>query len=275
MLRCALHDRLFPRFDSMLKQLFTPNAQPRRPVFLTMVAAQAFFLLLLWLFYPLQLFPTLGEVITSFKDLVTTQGLIQELWASLTTALGALAIATVLALLISYLTALPFFRPLAYAASKMRYLTLTGLTFFMALMVSSGQQVKLSVLVFGATVYLVTGMTSVILSTTQEEMDHARTLGMSEWRSFLEVVVLGKLDEMLEVVRQNFAIIWTMITLVETLYQSEGGIGLLLYKQNRYLHLAGVVAIQLVILATGAAQDYVFEFLRRLFFPYSALTTAK
>ena len=86
----------------------------------------------------------------------------------------------------------------------MRYLTLTGLTFFMALMVSSGHQVKLSVLIFGATVYLVTGMTSVMLPTTQEEMDHARTLGMrgmSKWRSFYEVVVLGKLDEMLEVKR--------------------------------------------------------------------------
>ena len=259
----------------MLKELFVPNAKPRPRVFMTMVACQVVFLVLLWLFYPLQLFPTLREVLASFKDLVTTQGLIQELWASLTTALGALGIATVLALLISYLTALPFFRPLAYAASKLRYLTLTGLTFFMALMLSSGHQVKLSVLVFGATVYLVTGMTSVILTTTQEEMDHARTLGMGEWRSFYEVVVLGKLDEMLEVVRQNFAIIWTLITLVETLYQSEGGIGLLLYKQNRYLHLAGVVAIQLVILATGAAQDYVFGVLRRIFFPYSELTVAK
>lgn len=259
----------------MLKDLFIPNAKPRRPVFLGMVGIQVLLLLLLWQFSPLKLFPTLGEVLASFGELVTTQGLIQELWASLTTALGALGVATVLALLISYLTALPFFRPLAYAASKMRYLTLTGLTFFMALLLSSGAQVKLSVLVFGATVYLVTGMTSVILATTQEEMDHARTLGMSEWRSFLEVVVLGKLDEMLEVVRQNFAIIWTMITLVETLYQSEGGIGLLLYKQNRYLHLAGVVAIQLVILATGAAQDYLFEFLRRQFFPYSDLSAAK
>ncbi|MBC7448385.1 MAG: nitrate ABC transporter permease, partial [Hymenobacteraceae bacterium] len=64
-------------------------------------------------------------------------------------------------------------------------------------------------------------------------------------------------------------------TLVETLYQSEGGIGLLLYKQNRYLHLAGVDAIQLVILATGALQDWLFTFLRRLFFPYSDLNTAK
>ena len=259
----------------MFKKLFTPNAKPTRSVFLTMVGAQVLALLLLWLFYPLQLFPTLGEVLHSFRDLVTTQGLVQELWASLTTALVALAVATVLALLIAYLTALPFFRPLAFVASKLRYLTLTGLTFFMALLLSSGHQVKLSVLIFGATVYLVTGMTSVILSTTQEEIDHARTLGMSEWRSFLEVVVLGKLPDMLEVVRQNFAIIWTLITLVETLYQSEGGIGLLLYKQNRYLHLDGVVAIQLVILATGAAQDFLFEWLRRLFFPYSTLTAAR
>ncbi|MBG8554093.1 ABC transporter permease [Hymenobacter guriensis] len=258
-----------------MKELFSPNAQPRRRTFALMAAGQAALLLGLWLWMPLRMFPSLSEVLRAFVDMVTTQGLIQELWASMTTALQALAVATVLALLISYLTALPFFRPLAYAASKMRYLTLTGLTFFMALMVSSGHEVKLSVLIFATTVYLVTGMTSVILTTTQQEMDHARTLGLGEWRSFWEVVVLGKLDDMLEVVRQNFAIIWTMITLVETLYQSEGGIGLLLYKQNRYLHLDGVVAIQLVILAAGAAQDYVFGLLRRVFFPYSSLTTAR
>lgn len=258
-----------------MKNLFLPNHQPRPTVFLTMVAAQGLVLLLLWLFYPLHLFPTLGEVGRAFLDLVTTQGLVQELWASLLTAMQAVAAATVLALGISYLTALPFFRPLAYAATKLRYLTLTGLTFFMALLLSSGHQVKLSVLIFGATVYFVTGMTSVIQTTTEEEINHARTLGLGEWQSFWEVVVLGKLDLMLEVVRQNVAIIWTMITLVETLYQSEGGIGLLLYKQNRYLHLDGVVAIQLIILATGAAQDYAFVLLRRVFFPYSALAVSR
>lgn len=258
-----------------MHSLFTPNAQPPRATLLLLVAAQALVLLLLWLFYPLQIFPSLGNVLLALRELITSQGLLQELWASMTTALQALAAATGLALLLSYLTALPFFRPLAYAASKMRYLTLTGLTFFMALLASSGQQVKLSVLVFGATVYLVTGMTSVMLGTTQEEMDHARSLGLGEWRSFWEVVVRGKLAAMLEVVRQNFAIIWTMITLVETLYQGEGGIGLLLYKQNRYLHLDGVLAIQVVILAVGAAQDYGFEVLRRVFFPYAGLAVAR
>ncbi|UPL50953.1 ABC transporter permease [Hymenobacter sublimis] len=258
-----------------MKSLFLPNGRLPRTMFALMAAAQGALLLLLWLLYPLRLFPSLGDVLRALADMVTTQGLIQELWASMTTALQALGVATVLALLISYLTALPFFRPLAYAASKMRYLTLTGLTFFMALMVSSGHEVKLSVLIFATTVYLVTGMTRVILTTTQQEMDHARTLGLGEWRSFWEVVVLGKLAEMLEVVRQNFAIIWTMITLVETLYQSEGGIGLLLYKQNRYLHLDGVVAIQLVILAAGAAQDYLFSLLRRMFFPYAELAAVQ
>jgi ABC-type nitrate/sulfonate/bicarbonate transport system permease component len=254
-----------------MQPLFTPNAHPRRATFAALIAGQLLLLLAIWLFYPLQIFPRLGEVLGALGSLITSQGLVQELWASLTTAWQALGIATVLALLISYLTALPFFRPLAFAASKLRYLTLTGLTFFMALMLSSGYQVKLMVLVFGATVYLVTGMTQVILGTTQEELDHARTLGLGEWGSFWEVVVRGKLPDMLEVVRQNFAIIWTLITLVETLYQSEGGIGLLLYKQNRYLHLDGVLAIQLVILALGVAQDYAFEGVRRVFFPYAGL----
>jgi ABC-type nitrate/sulfonate/bicarbonate transport system permease component len=256
---------------SGVSALFTPNAHPRRGTFAALVAAQVLLLLALWLFYPLRIFPSLRDVIRALGDLITSQGLLQELWASLTTAWQALGIATLLALGISYLTALPFFRPLAFAASKLRYLTLTGLTFFMALMLSSGHQVKLSVLVFGATVYLVTGMTQVILGTTQEELDHARTLGLGEWGSFWEVMVRGKLADMLEVVRQNFAIIWTLITLVETLYQSEGGIGLLLYKQNRYLHLDGVLAIQLVILALGIAQDYGFEALGKTFFPYARL----
>ena len=254
-----------------MHSLFTPNAHPRRAPLAALVAGQVAILLALWLFYPLRLFPSLGEVLRALGGLITGQGLLPELWASLTTAWQALGLATGLALLISYLTALPFFRPLAFAASKLRYLTLTGLTFFMAQLLSSGHQVKLLVLVFGATVYLVTGMTQVILGTTQEELDHARTLGLGEWGSFWQVVVRGKLADMLEVVRQNFAIIWTLITLVETLYQSEGGIGLLLYKQNRYLHLDGVLAIQLVILTLGVAQDYAFEALRKVFFPYAKL----
>ena len=254
-----------------MQPLFTHNAHPRRATFAALVAGQVAILLALWLFYPLRLFPSLGEVGRALGGLLTGQGLVPALWASLCTAWQALGIATVLALLLSYLTALPFFRPLAFAASKLRYLTLTGLTFFMALLLSSGHQVKLLVLVFGATVYLVTGMTQVIAGTTQQELDHARTLGLGEWGSFWQVVVRGKLAEMLEVVRQNFAIIWTLLTLVETLYQSEGGIGLLLYKQNRYLHLDGVLAIQLVILALGVAQDYAFEGIRRALFPYAGL----
>ena len=257
-----------------MTSLFIPNAHPRRATFAALVAAQVAVLLALWLWLPLQLFPSLGEVLRALGSLTTGQALLPELWASLGTAWQALALATALALGISYLTALPFFRPLAFAASKLRYLTLTGLTFFMALLLSSGHQVKLTVLVFGATVYLVTGMTQVILGTTQQELDHARTLGLGEWGSFWQVVVRGKLADMLEVVRQNFAIIWTLITLVETLYQSEGGIGLLLYKQNRYLHLDGVLAIQLVILGLGVAQDYAFEGVRKLFFPYAALGKA-
>jgi hypothetical protein len=35
------------------------------------------------------------------------------------------------------------------------------------------------------------------------------------------------------------------------------------------------VSIQLVILAVGALQDYLFVLLRRVFFPYSELSTAR
>ncbi|WP_152981653.1 hypothetical protein [Hymenobacter sp. AT01-02] len=94
-----------------MKSLFLPNGRVPRTTFALMAAAQGAVLLLLWLFYPLRLFPSLSDVLRALADLVSTQGLVQELWASMTTALQALGAATVLALLISYLTALPSSAP--------------------------------------------------------------------------------------------------------------------------------------------------------------------
>jgi sulfonate transport system permease protein len=47
-----------------------------------------------------------------------------------------------------------------------------------------------------------------------------------------------------------------MITLVEGLSMSEGGIGTLLIKYNKYNDLTNVLALQLVIFAIGLFFDY-------------------
>ena len=58
-------------------------------------------------------------------------------------------------------------------------------------------------MVFGITVFFVTSMLSVIQGITKNEFNHARTLRMNEWEVVKEVIVLGKLDQVFEIIRQN------------------------------------------------------------------------
>jgi NitT/TauT family transport system permease protein len=71
--------------------------------------------------------------------------------------------------------------------------------------------------------------------------------------------------------RQNAAVGWTLLTLVEGLTRSGGGIGAMLLNQNRYFLLAGVFAIQLTILSYGLAQDWLLSLLRDVLCPWSLL----
>ena len=127
-------------------------------------------------------------------------------------------------------------------------------------------------LVYGITVFFVTSMASVIASIPKSEFDHARTLRMSEWRVVLEVVVLGTADKAFEVLRQNAAMGWMMLAMVEGIVKSEGGVGTALIAQDKYFHLPEVFAIQIVILIVGLTQDSAIGLIRRAVCPYADLT---
>ena len=236
------------------------------------VLAQLGAALAFWWMSPLEVLPKPVEVAVALRTLWFEQGLGRELWTSFTTNLEALGLTLVISLVLSYLTVVPFFRPIAAAVAKGRFLGLIGLTFVFTLLVGCGHPLKVSLLVFGMTVFFVTSMADVVASIPRETFDHARTLRMNEWRVVWEVVVLGTADKALEVLRQNAAIGWMMLTMVEGIARSEGGVGAMLLNQNKHFHLAEVFAIQLLILFVGMVQDYGLGALKRLLFPYSVLT---
>jgi NitT/TauT family transport system permease protein len=129
-----------------------------------------------------------------------------------------------------------------------------------------------ALLVFGMTVFFVTSMVDVVASIPRDTFDHARTLRMGEWRATWEVVVRGTADKAMEVLRQNAAIGWMMLTMVEGISRAEGGVGAMLLNQNKHFHLPEVFAIQILILTVGILQDYALGGLKRLLFPYAELT---
>ncbi|MGA2886868.1 MAG: nitrate ABC transporter permease [Terracidiphilus sp.] len=251
--------------------VFSPNSVLSKRAVKALVAAQIAVVALLWAFSPFVLLPKPGEVLNALGDL-WEQGLGAELVTSFYLNIQAIAVATVISLLLAYATVMPFFRPVVALLSKLRFLSLVGLTFFFTVMTRSGHELKLSLLVFSVSVFFVTGMADVINCIPKDMFDLARTLRMGEWRVVWEVIVLGQIDKVFDVLRQNAAIGWMMLTMVEGIVRSEGGVGTILLDQNHHFRLAAVFAIQLTILMLGLIQDYSIGLFKNLFCPYASLT---
>lgn len=255
-----------------VRNAFLPNRVVSATALQIIIAVEAAIALLIWWQSPFEVIPRPNEVVKALGNLWMTQGLGQELWVSFTSNLQALAITTVISLGLSYLTVLPAFRPVVTAVSKGRFIGLTGLTFLFTLVFGGGHPLKISLLVFGMTVFFVTSMASVVAAIPREKFDYARSLRLSEWQVVWEVVILGTADQAIEVLRQNAAMGWMMLTMVESISRSEGGVGAMLLNQNKHFHLAEVFAIQILILILGMTQDYGIGITKRLVCPYSALT---
>lgn len=251
---------------------FLPNQAVSRNTLWIIAAVQIAAALAIWIASPFRVLPQPHEVARALHYLWFNEGLGPAVWTSFLLSLEALAWTTVISLVLCYLTVIPFFRPLVAAISKGRFLSLVGFSFVFTLILGSGHGLKTSLLVVGVTFFFVTSMAAVIAEIPRGAFDHARTLRMSEWEVVWEVVILGTADRAFEVLRQNAAIGWMMLTMVEGLVRSEGGIGVLLLDQRKHFYMDRVFAIQFLILLVGLIQDYGIGVLRRLVCPYADLT---
>lgn len=252
-----------------MAQAFSPNRILSPSAMQIILIMQIVGFLVLWALSPFKILPRPMEVMDALQSLWAKQGLGPALVSSFTFNAEALIISTLISLGFAYLGVLPFFRPIVAALSKGRFLSLVGFSLLFTVILGGGHTLKLSLLVFGMTVFFLTSMASVVAEIPRSDFDYARTLHMSEWRVVWEVVILGTADRALEVMRQNAAMGWMMLTMVETIVRSEGGVGVLLMNNEKYMKLSEVFAIQLTILIVGLLQDGVIGVIRRLFCPYA------
>jgi NitT/TauT family transport system permease protein len=250
---------------------FSPNRVISKATMRLIIVFQVAVLLTVWATSSYVFLPKPMAVLHAFTDLWKTEGLGQELIISFMLNVQAMAWATLLSLGFAYLTVVPVFRPIVLAISKGRFLGMVGLTFFFTLLFSSGHRLKVSLLVFGVGVFFVTSMVDVVAQVPKEKFDLARTLRMGEWRVVWEVIVLGRADAAFDALRQNAAMGWMMLTMVEGISRSEGGIGALLLNQNKHFRLEAVFAIQIAILIIGLFQDYAIGLAKKFICPYADL----
>jgi NitT/TauT family transport system permease protein len=228
-----------------------------------------------WIASPFKTLPTPGEIVHALGQLWWERGMAYEIFATVKLIAHATLLTVVISLVLSYATVVAAFRPLVAAASKLRFLGITGLVFPFTLATGGGYPLKVALLTFGMATFFTTSMAQVVLEIPREQFDHMRVLGASEARIVWEVVVRGTVDKALDVLRQNVAMGWAMITMVEGISRAEGGIGAMILNENKHFLLAEVYAILFVILLLGLAMDYGMGILTNILCPYVALGRVK
>lgn len=260
----------------LFKGLFTPLTTISSKTFSILAILNCLVALVFWqAFAAGGLIPTPLKIGESILKILSSSNFYDNLVISLTLTLKGMFYSIIIALLVCYLSLIPMFNPLAKFIIKCRYLTLTGLIFLFTLLTSNGHNLKMSLLIFGIVPFFVTSLLSIIDSINEQEYELCKTLRMNNWQTQLEVVIIGKFDQVLEVMRQNFAIAWMMITMVEGLNMSEGGLGTMLIKSNKYIDLGTVFAILVIIFTIGVCFDFLLKQLRSWFFPYTKLQLRK
>lgn len=214
------------------------------------------------------LFPTPGQVADGLSSLYN-EGLVVHIMSSLLLCFKAAFISIIISLLIVYLSPIPLLKPIAVFFSKLRFLPLTGITFYLSILVSDARQMQVWVLVIFMSLYFITSLLAVLKDIPEEEIDHARSLKCSRWEVLWEVVIKGRLDYALDVLRQNLAIIWMMLVTVESILVAAGGLGVLIKNSDKFANHGRIVALQIVILLIGLLLDWVLQTLRKGLFRYS------
>lgn len=254
-----------------MQKFFKPLEQINETGKTTILVSWLVILLSFWTICSLgqiHMFPTPMQVLVGFKDL-WAGGLVVHIVSSLALCGKAVLISIVIALIFAYSSTIPFIKPIGMFISKLRYLPLTGISFYIALFIQDARAIQVWVLVVFMTTFLTTSLMQMIKDIPDEEFDHARTLGCNRWECLWEVVIKGRFDYVFELVRQNLAIVWMMLVSIESILIAAGGLGTLIKSGDRTGDNGRVIAIQIIIVVIGLSLDFIITKLRKLLFRYS------
>lgn len=216
------------------------------------------------------LFPSPSQVFIGFSDLYN-EGLVVHIFNSLKLCFLSIFLAVILSMLLAYSWPIPLLKPISEFVTKFRFLPFTGLSFYVALVIHEARNMQIWIMVIFLTTFLTTSLIAVIKDIPEEEFDHAKTLKCSRWEVLWQVIVLGRLDYVIDVIRQNLAITWMMLVTVESIVVASGGLGFLIKNSDKFMNHGRIIALQIIILLIGLGLDAGINFLRKAIFRYSKI----
>jgi len=216
------------------------------------------------------LFPSPPQVFKGFSELYN-EGLVVHVFNSLKLCFLSIFLAVILSMIFAYAFPIPLLKPIAEFVTKLRFLPFTGLSFYITMVIHEARNMQIWIMVIFLTTFLTTSLIAVISAIPQEEFDHAKTLKCSRWEVLWQVIILGRIDYVIDVIRQNLAITWMMLVTVESIVVASGGLGFLIKNSDKFMNHGRIIALQIIILLIGLLLDWFINFLRKSVFRYSKI----
>ena len=218
---------------------------------------------------PERLFPSPANVIEALIRLLTEDNFIIDIWASIQRIFISFSIATFIALPLglamgAFNSIHAFFNPLT---SAFRYLPAPSFIPLLLMWLGTGNEQKIALLVIGVVWFLITLIADNTTKVRADFIDTARTLGADRRTILWRVIFRSALPDYVTTCRQMLAVSWTYLVIAE-IVASTDGIGAMMMRAKRFVHVDEIMAGILVIGILGLVFDGIFRLGHRLSFPY-------
>lgn len=255
---------------SGFKDLVALNGQPSGawkyiPYIFTLVMLAAFWMLIMPAAIPSPL-----KIIGAFPKLIREQQLLAHWGSTIKLTVVAIFFSVLASLLISFSTVIPIMRLFVAFVTKMRFLSLVGISIVFVMLADNLSTARIYLLMFGIVPYMTTSIVAVVGSVEKVRLDAAKTLGLSPMQQVWHIQIREKAGDIADVIRQNLAMAFMMLTFVELRVREGGGVGVLLDDLHKNAHgYDEIFALQLSILLVGIAIDAASFYVIRWAFPFA------
>jgi len=149
-----------------------------------------------------------------------------------------------------------------------RYAPATAFVPLLVIWLGLGEQPKIALVILG-TVFFNTLMTAnVVWQVPSELIKVTLTLGAGSAAVFRKVIFPHAVPGMIDVARVNLAAAWNLIVVTE-MFNAEFGLGRLIVRSQKFLHIDEIFAAIVVIGLIGVTTDVALRMLRNRVAPWS------
>jgi len=215
------------------------------------------------------LLPPPTKVLSSLIDLFASTDYLHDIGTSLYRITASFAAACLVALPLgilmgSFAVVAAALNPLVSAA---RYLPAPSFIPVLLMLLGATDAEKLALLFIGVVWFLITMIMDVTQSVPRELIDTARTLGAGRRQILSTVIIPASLPGIVTAMRQMLAVSLTYLVIAE-IVAADGGIGAMMMRAQRYMHIDLVMAGIVTIGVLGVVSDMLVRAAHRLAFSY-------